>query len=86
MQYASVGAAVISVLTEEHWFKGTLDMRAVRIATQRAAAGREGAAERPAVLRKDFIVDEYQIAEARATAPTRCCSSSRRSPSRGSPS
>ena len=67
--YASVGAAVISVLTEQHWFKGTLaDMRAVRVATQqRAAAGfASGPAERPAVLRKDFIVDEYQIAEARA--------------------
>ena len=58
--YASVGAAVISVLTEQHWFKGTLaDMRAVRVATQqRAAAGfASGPAERPAVLRKDFIVD-----------------------------
>ena len=65
--YSSVGAAVISVLTEEHWFKGTLqDMREVRVATQKQAEAAEGGNGRPAVLRKDFIIDEYQIAEARA--------------------
>ena len=65
LKYASVGAAVISVLTESHWFKGTLDdMRAVRVATQ---AGAEAATTtRPAILRKDFLVDTYQVAEARA--------------------
>ena len=61
----SVGAAVISVLTESHWFKGTLDdMRAVRVATQADAEG--GGKTRPAILRKDFLVDRYQVAEARA--------------------
>lgn len=61
LRYAHSGAAGISVLTEPTWFKGTLDdMRAVREAL--AAMGDS----RPAVLRKDFIVDEYQVAEARA--------------------
>lgn len=64
-QYAKVGAAVISVLTEYVHFKGTLtDMREVRIATQRQA--NEDGMERPAILRKDFILDKYQVLEARA--------------------
>lgn len=59
--YAEAGASAISVLTEPAWFKGTLDdLRAARDAT--AALG-EG---RPALLRKDFIIDAYQVAEARA--------------------
>ncbi|KAJ3338048.1 bifunctional tryptophan synthase trp1 [Gonapodya sp. JEL0774] len=59
LAYALGGAAVISVLTEPKWFKGSLeDMREVRAAL-------EGVENRPAVLRKDFIVDEYQILEAR---------------------
>lgn len=61
MKYAAGGAAAISVLTEPAWFKGTLqDMRQVR-----QAVGQLGD-RRPAVLRKDFIVDEYQVLEARA--------------------
>ncbi len=64
-QYAKVGAAVISVLTEYVHFKGTLtDMKNVRIATQKQAE--EDGMERPAILRKDFILDKYQILEARA--------------------
>ena len=36
MEYAKVGAAVISVLTDYKWFKGTLqDMKKVRLATQK---------------------------------------------------
>jgi anthranilate synthase/indole-3-glycerol phosphate synthase/phosphoribosylanthranilate isomerase len=60
MKYAQGGAAGISVLTEPTWFKGTLeDMDGVRAAV-------EGLGEaRPAVLRKDFIMDEYQVLEAR---------------------
>lgn len=60
MKYASGGASGISVLTEPTWFKGSLaDMSGVR-----AAIDAMGDA-RPAVLRKDFLVDEYQVLEAR---------------------
>ncbi len=53
--YESGGARVISVLTEERRFNGSLaDLDAVR------------AAVRIPVLRKDFIIRPYQIHEARA--------------------
>jgi indole-3-glycerol phosphate synthase len=51
--YAAAGAAAISVLTEPTFFDGCLD----HLARVRAAV------DIP-VLRKDFIVDEYQLAEA----------------------
>jgi anthranilate synthase / indole-3-glycerol phosphate synthase / phosphoribosylanthranilate isomerase len=58
-KYATAGASVISVLTEPEWFKGSIeDLRAVRQSL-------EGMANRPAVLRKEFIFEEYQILEAR---------------------
>ena len=58
-KYALAGASVISVLTEPEWFKGSLDdMRAVRQCLDSMPG-------RPAVLRKEFIFDEYQILEAR---------------------
>lgn len=58
-KYAKAGASVISVLTEPEWFKGSIeDLRAVRKSL-------EGLSHRPAVLRKEFIFDEYQILEAR---------------------
>ncbi|MEO8541335.1 MAG: indole-3-glycerol-phosphate synthase, partial [bacterium] len=60
MKYATGGAAGISVLTEPTWFKGTLaDMAGVRAAVETLGS------DRPAILRKDFIVDEYQVLEAR---------------------
>ena len=55
LEYQTGGAQVISVLTEERRFKGTLaDLTAVR------------AKVTIPVLRKDFMVDEYQFFEARA--------------------
>lgn len=59
--YAEAGAAAISVLTEPTWFKGSLD----DLCAARQAIEGWGDA-RPALLRKDFIVDSYQVAEARA--------------------
>jgi anthranilate synthase/indole-3-glycerol phosphate synthase/phosphoribosylanthranilate isomerase len=59
LTYALAGASVISVLTEPTWFRGSLqDMRLARQAV-------DNLPNRPAILRKDFILDEYQIAEAR---------------------
>merc|ERR1740139_709750 len=65
VSYWRGGADVISVLTEKRWFKGGLeDLEAVLRATTEAAAG--GGPSRPAVLRKDFIVSEYQVYESAA--------------------
>lgn len=59
LAYAKAGANAISILTEPHWFKGsTEDLRNVRLVL-------DGLENRPAVLRKEFIFDEYQILEAR---------------------
>jgi indole-3-glycerol phosphate synthase len=53
--YAAGGAAAISVLTEERRFGGSLDdLRTVRAAVD------------VPLLRKDFIVEPYQLLEARA--------------------
>ncbi|CAN6661208.1 hypothetical protein TRVA0_033S00518 [Trichomonascus vanleenenianus] len=57
--YAESGAATISVLTEPHWFKGSIeDLRLARLAV-------DSVENRPAILRKEFVFSEYQIYEAR---------------------
>lgn len=62
LRYASAGAAAVSVLTEPHWFKGTVnDLRAASHALVRAHGD-----ARPAVLLKDFVTEEYQLVEGRA--------------------
>jgi len=53
--YEQAGASCISVLTEEKFFQGRLEY----LAAIRKAAGLP-------LLRKDFIIDEYQVYEARA--------------------
>ena len=62
LRYANAGAAAISVLTEPTWFKGTLDdMLGVRRGRRCARPDRGRR-----ILRKDFIIDRYQVLEARA--------------------
>ena len=55
LAYSDAGAAAISVLTDEHFFGGSLnDLRRARQLTSTP------------LLRKDFIVDDYQIYQAKA--------------------
>lgn len=55
VSYERAGAAAVSVLTDERYFGGKLnDLISVRSTVQIP------------VLRKDFVIDEYQIYEARA--------------------
>ncbi|KAG7091002.1 hypothetical protein E1B28_010068 [Marasmius oreades] len=59
LTYALAGANVISVLTEPKWFLGSLqDMLHARTAVASLP-------NRPAILRKDFILSRYQVLESR---------------------
>jgi indole-3-glycerol phosphate synthase len=59
--YASNGASAISVLTDVRFFQGSLKyLEGIRAMFDR------GAAPPLPLLRKDFIIDPYQVAEARA--------------------
>ncbi|KAJ8076884.1 anthranilate synthase / indole-3-glycerol phosphate synthase [Marasmius tenuissimus] len=59
LTYALAGANVISVLTEPKWFLGSLqDMLHARMAVASLP-------DRPAILRKDFILSRYQVLESR---------------------
>lgn len=70
LRYAEAGAAAISVLTEPHWFKGSInDLEMCRRVVDKLEASNNTksatAFQRPAILRKEFVFDEYQILEAR---------------------
>ena len=59
-EYAAAGSAAVSVLTEPTFFRGSIaDLRAVR-----CAFGADP--DRPAILRKEFVFDRYQVIEAQA--------------------
>jgi anthranilate synthase/indole-3-glycerol phosphate synthase/phosphoribosylanthranilate isomerase len=60
LKYARAGAAGISILTEPTWFKGSLD----DLCRSRDALEPMGP-DRPGLLRKDFLIDRYQVVEAR---------------------
>jgi indole-3-glycerol phosphate synthase len=71
--YAANGAAAISVLTDVRFFQGSLKFlegirRAQDQANQESSAGPQlvTLSPHPPLLRKDFIVDPYQVYEARA--------------------
>jgi indole-3-glycerol phosphate synthase len=60
--YTEAGAAGISVLTETNYFLGSLDwLRDIRLRLQERYP-----VERPSLLRKDFVTEAYEVAEARA--------------------
>ena len=64
--YTKGGAHILSILTEPTWFHGSLvDMEQGRKLSE-ALSIEIGRSIRPIILRKEFIIDKYQILEARA--------------------
>ncbi|GAX13630.1 anthranilate synthase / indole-3-glycerol phosphate synthase / phosphoribosylanthranilate isomerase [Fistulifera solaris] len=67
MRYAHAGANILSVLTEPRWFQGSLqDLTDIRLATNDIQNIGKDNRQRPAILRKDFVINEYMIAQAAA--------------------
>lgn len=63
LTYSTNGCSTISVLTEPHWFKGSLDdLTLIRKVIDKPTTKDY---KRPAVLRKEFIFNKYQILESR---------------------
>jgi len=63
-KYAEAGANIISVLTEHRWFQGSLaDLSQARAESEKVAH-KLGLKSRPAILRKDFVVNQKMIDEA----------------------
>lgn len=64
--YVQGGAAAISVLTEPDRFDGSLDHLRAASALRVVRHSADGRGARVPTMRKDFLVDPYQILEARA--------------------
>jgi indole-3-glycerol phosphate synthase len=60
--YTLGGATGISVLTEPNYFQGSLE----HLLAVRESLSRDFPGERPSLLRKDFLVEPYELVEARA--------------------
>ncbi|KAL7575941.1 hypothetical protein ACA910_000737 [Epithemia clementina (nom. ined.)] len=72
-QYAQAGANIISVLTEPRWFLGSFDdLTQTRLATAATVKEINPHQERPAILCKEFIAEEYLIAQAAAAGADTC--------------
>lgn len=65
-EYARGGAAALSVLTDEPFFLGSLTHLPI------ARRGADSTGRELPVLRKDFLIDPYQVAEARAWGADAC--------------
>lgn len=65
-EFARGGAAALSVLTDESFFLGSLTHLPI------ARRGLDAAGSALPLLRKDFIIDPYQVAEARAWGADAC--------------
>lgn len=66
LTYAINGCSAISILTEPDWFKGSIeDLSLIRKVIENPETQKIANYKRPAVLRKEFIFNRYQILEAR---------------------